>query len=90
MHKVLHPRNYIDWLYVPRKEVGRKLATNENSLVASIRGLDDYIKKNLERLILAVYNGTDNIRIKRTKEKKKRKKCEEKQLHEYFERQIGE
>ena len=37
MHKVLHPRDDIDRLYVSRKEGGRKLISIENSVDTSIR-----------------------------------------------------
>ena len=43
MHKVLHPRDDIDWLYVLRKKGGRGLATIEDSVDASIQRLEDYI-----------------------------------------------
>ena len=42
---VLHPRNDIDGLYVSRKEGRRGFASIEDSLEASIRRLEDYIKK---------------------------------------------
>ena len=45
MHKVLHPRDDIDTLYLSRKEGGRGLARIEDSVHASIQGLEDYIKK---------------------------------------------
>ena len=37
MHKALHPRNDVDWLYVSRKEGGRGLASIEDSVDASIQ-----------------------------------------------------
>ena len=42
MYKALHPRDNVDRLYVSRKEGGRGLASNEDSVGASIR-LEDYI-----------------------------------------------
>ena len=37
IHKALHPRDDVDRLYVSRKEVGRGLASIENSVDASIQ-----------------------------------------------------
>ena len=45
MHKTLHLRDDIDRLYVSRKERGRGLASIEDSVDASIRRLEDYVKK---------------------------------------------
>ena len=39
MHKVLHPRNDIGRLYVLRKEGVRVLASNDDSVDASIQSL---------------------------------------------------
>ena len=46
MHKALHPRDDVDRLYVPRKEGGRRLASIEDSVDASIQRLEDYIEKH--------------------------------------------
>ena len=67
MHNALHPRDDVDWLYVSRKEVGRSLASIEDSVEASIQPLEDYIKKRRGRLITATRNNTDSTNIKRTK-----------------------
>ena len=37
MHNALHPSEYVDRLYVSRKEGGRGLNTNEDSVDASIQ-----------------------------------------------------
>ena len=89
MHKALHPRDDIDRLYASRKEGKRGLASIEDSVDASIRRLDDCIKKSKERLITAVNNITDNIMIHRTTISRKQK-CKEKQLYWYLNRQTGE
>ena len=60
MHKVLHPRDDVDRLYVSRKEVGRGLASIEDSVDASIQRLEDYIEKYDRGLIAAMRNDTDN------------------------------
>ena len=44
VHKVLHPRDEVDRLYVSRKEWGRGLASIEDSVDASIQRLVDYKK----------------------------------------------
>ena len=46
MHKALHSRYGIDILYVSIKEGGRGFARTENSIDASIRGLEDYFESN--------------------------------------------
>ena len=43
MHKTLHPKDDIEWLHVSRKEGGRGLASNEDSLDISIQRLEDNI-----------------------------------------------
>ena len=49
-------------LHVSRKERGRGLASIEDSVDASIRGFENYIKKRKERLITAVNNSADHIK----------------------------
>ena len=66
MQKALHPRDDVDGLYVSRKEGGRGLTSNEDSVNASIWWLEDYIEKLGGRLITATWNNTDNTRINRT------------------------
>ena len=80
MHKALHPRDDVDRLYVPRKKGGRKLASIEDSVDASIWWLEDYIQKRSRRLITASRNNTDNMRINRT-EITRIQKWEEKQFY---------
>ena len=46
MHKVLHPRDDVDRLYVSRKEGGRGLARIEDTVDASIQWLEDFIEKH--------------------------------------------
>ena len=46
MHKVLHPRDDVDRLYVSRKEGGSGLASIEDSVDASIQRFKDNIQKN--------------------------------------------
>ena len=60
MHKVLHPRDDVDGLYVSRKEWERGLASIEDNVGASIRRLEDYIEKHEGELITAFRNDTDN------------------------------
>ena len=60
MHKALHLRDDIDRLYLSRKEGGRGLSSNEDSVDASIQWLEDYIQKHGGRLITTTRNNTDN------------------------------
>ena len=46
MHKALYPRDDVDRLYLSRKEGGRGVASIENSVDASTRRLEVYIKKS--------------------------------------------
>ena len=50
MYKSLHLRDGIDRLYMSRKEGGRGLASIENSVNASIRELEDNIKKEQSKI----------------------------------------
>ena len=45
MHKALHPRDDIDWLYVSRNEGGRGLTSIEDNVDASVKRLEDYRQK---------------------------------------------
>ena len=60
MHKVSHPRDDVDRLYVSRKEGGIGLTSIEDSIDASIQRLEDYIQKHDGGLITAIRNDTDN------------------------------
>ena len=60
MHKVLHPRDDVDRLYVSRKEVGRGLTSIKDSVDAWIQRLGQNIKKCSERLTRATRNNTDS------------------------------
>ena len=67
LHKALHSREDVDKLYMLRKEGGRGLAHIQDSVDASIKPLEDYIKRRRGRLIKATRNNTDYIGIGRTK-----------------------
>ena len=74
-----------------KKEGGRGLASIENCMDASIRGLEDNIKMSEERIITAIRNSTDSIMINRTTTTTTRKqKWETKQLYGYFKRQTDD
>ena len=88
MHKVLHPRDDVDRLYVSRKEGGRRLASIEDSGDASIQRLEDYIEKHEGGMITAIRNNTDNT-IESRMTKTSKQKWEEKQLHGRFKRLIN-
>ena len=61
LHKVLHPRDHADRLYVWKKGKGRGLA----SVDASIKRLCDNIEKHEGGLITAINNDTDNTMANR-------------------------
>ena len=65
MHKALHPRDDVDRLYVSRKEGGRRLASIEDSVDASIERLEDYIEKHERGRVTATGNDTDNTNSNR-------------------------
>ena len=79
----LRLRDDTDRLYMPRKEEGRRLASIEDSVDASICGFEDDIKKSKESLISETRNNIDNIKINRTAIVRKPGR-EEKQLNGYF------
>ena len=60
MHKALHHRDDVDRLYVSRKEGGRGLTSDEDTVDASIQRLEDYIEKHERGLITTIRNDTDN------------------------------
>ena len=85
MHKVLHPRDDVNRLYVSRREGGRGLASIEDSVDTSILRLKDYIQKHGGRLITATRNNTNHTRTSGTTITRKQK-WEEKQLNGRFKR----
>ena len=87
MHKALHPRDYVDRLFVLRKERGRGIARIEESVDASIQRLEDYTEKH-GGLITATKNDTDNTKANRSTNRIQ--KWEEKQLYVLFKRLISE
>ena len=44
MHKMLHPKADVEWLYLPRKDGGRGLIELETAFKAATIGLDHYLK----------------------------------------------
>ena len=62
MHKALYARDYVDRLYVIRKEGGRGIASIEDSVDKSIQRLENYIENRRGRLITATRNNSDNMR----------------------------
>ena len=88
IHKALHPRDDVDRLYVPRKDRGRRLASIEDSVDASIQRLEDYIEKHERGLITAIRNNTDNTIDNRMTTTRKQK-WKEIQLHGRFKRLIN-
>ena len=83
MHKVLHPRDDVDRLYVSRKQGGRGLTSIEDTVDASIHRLEDYIEKHERGLITAIRNDTDNT-VDERMTKTRKQKWEGKQLYGCF------
>ena len=88
MHKALHPRDNVDRLYVSRKEGERGLASIEDTVDASIQGLEDYIEKHVRGLITTIKNDTDNTIDERMTTTRKQK-WEGKQLYDRFKHLIN-
>ena len=89
MHRASYPRDDIYRIYVSRKEGGKGLANIEDSVDASIRGVEDYIKKSKERLMTVASKTTDHIRTNRTTTETTEQKWKEKQLFGYLRRRTG-
>ena len=89
MHKALHPRDDVDRLYVSRKERGRKLASIEDSVDASIQQREDDIEKHEGGLITAIRNDTDNS-VTNIMTINWKQRWEEKQLYGRFKRLIND
>ena len=87
MHKALHSRDDVDRLYVSRKEGGRGLASIEDTVVASIQRLEDYIEKHELVIITTIRVDTDNTINERMTTRKQ--KWEGKQLYGRFKRLIN-
>ena len=85
MHKALHPRDNVDRLYVSRKEGGRGLDSNKDSVDAPLQRLEDYIQKHEGWLITATRNDTDNTMDNRITITRKQKR-EGKQHYGRFKR----
>ena len=88
IYKVLHSRDNVECLYVPRKERERGLATIEDSVDASIQRLEDYREKHERGLITTIRNDTDKKIDDRMTTTRKRK-WEKKQLYGRFKRLIN-
>ena len=62
MHKVLHPRDEVDRLYVSRRLGERGLASIEGSVDESIQRLENYTEKHGGRLITVTRNNNNDTR----------------------------
>ena len=88
MHKALHPRDDVDRLYVSRKVGGRRLASIEDTVDASIQRLEDYKEKHERGLITAIRDDADNTIDERMSTTRKQK-WEGKQLYGRFQRLVN-
>ena len=77
MHEVLHLRDDVDRLYVPRKEGGKEHASIGDSVNATMQRLEDNIEKRGGRLITVTRNDTVNTSTNR-KDITRKQKWEEK------------
>ena len=87
MHKAFHPIDDVDRLYASRNEGGRRLASIQDSVDASIQWLEGYIEKYERGLITAIRNDTDNMIDDRMTTRKL--KWGEKQIYGRFKRLIN-
>ena len=85
IHKVLHPRDDVDRLYVSNREGGRRLVSIEDSMDTSIQRLEGYVQKHEGRQITATRNNTNNTRTNGTTITRKQK-WKGKQLYGRFNR----
>ena len=53
IYGTLHPKSYIDRLYLPKKEGRRVLISIDDCVELAIRGLEVYVHGSVERLIKA-------------------------------------
>ena len=60
MHKELHPSIDAESLYVSRREGGIWLASNEDTVNASIQRLENYIENRSGKLIAAIRNNIND------------------------------
>ena len=83
MYKALYPRDFVDRLYVSRKQGGIGLASIEDTVDACIQRLEDYIGKYERGLITTIRVDTDNTVNERMTTTRKQK-WEGKQLYGRF------
>ena len=93
MHNALHLKSYIDRLYIPRKEGGRRLQDVEETVKVTNLGLENYVKESKERFLTAarsvdidLIEPTRKTTVKAKKQKKEERTIswEEKMLHGQF------
>ena len=78
MHNGFHPNGNVDWLYLSRGESGRGLIGVQNTVETAISGLTNYVRKNIERLLIAARGIEQDEDRKTPNEYKKRKKNDRK------------
>ena len=92
IYEALHPKSYVDRLYIPKKERGRGLISIEDCVELAIGGLEVYVQGSEERLIQATRGDKiDGLEVasvlKRSKKEKRLEDWEEKVLHGQYLRQ---
>ena len=86
--KVLHPRDDVDILYVSRKEMGREIASIQDSVDVSIQNLEDNIK-NAQEDWSQPPETTQPTQVSIYQKSPPKKKWEEKLLYGHFNRQTS-
>ena len=65
IHKALHPWDDVERLYISRKEGGRRFASIDYSVAASIQRLENYLEKHVGGLTTTTRNDIDNMKTNR-------------------------
>ena len=96
MYNALHPRDAVARLYLPRKEGGRGLISVEDCVDLAILGLENFIQKSNERLIISARRDLEDeelgteMEFKEPKKEDRKSELEAKALHGQLSRQVKE
>ena len=86
IYGALHPKSYVDRLYIPGKEGGKGLISIEDCVELAIRGVEGYVHGSGERLIQAArghkIDGLEAASVlKKSKKERRLEDWEENVLH---------
>ena len=96
IHGTLHPRSNISCLYLPRREGGRGLISDEGAINSEDRNINVYISQSQEHLLKDVWKRKNVDEVETPKEYKERMKGKRTevwsgdQLHGQFKRETGD